>query len=131
MSECGRNTLCGECLCSPGLVKLRAVMDVNRLATPYCVNINHQARTPPPHTAPLNIHNTLHASQTPGQPQISTHMYTHTCTQAFPFSFPVTVSLFLFSHSFIFDCPLARPCFLPLYCPRVSPPLHLPVNHCG
>ena len=66
---------CGGCLCGPGLVKLRAVMDVNRLASSYCVNINHQAWMPPPHVALLNIHNTLHTSQ----PQTPAHTYTLTC----------------------------------------------------
>lgn len=133
---------CGGCLCGPGLVKPRALMDVNRLAFSYCVNINHQAWTPPPHVALLNIHNTLHTSQ----PQISAHTYTLTCTYSQSFlshlSFfsstllPVTglfLSLlsflsplyFLFiSQSFIFDFTW-HSLVSPFTLPWSVPPFHL------
>lgn len=135
---------CGGCLCGPGLVKLRAVMDVNRLASSYCVNINHQAWMPPPHVALLNIHNTLHTSQ----PQTPAHTYTLTCacSQSFcltsaPFlplfflsldsvstQFSLSPFFFLFlSQSFIVDFSLALPC-LPLYITLVCAPFLLTVN---
>lgn len=117
---------CDGCLCGPGLVKQRAVMDVNRLASSYCVNINHQAWMPPPHTTLLNIHNTPHQRQPPGQPQIYTHKYTlaHLLT-GFPFS-PLS-SLFscLSPPLFSFSLPLSHIHIWLFFGSPLSPPLYL------
>lgn len=43
-------------------------MDVNRIASSYCVNINHQAWIALPQDALLSIQNTVQPSQLPGQP---------------------------------------------------------------
>lgn len=100
---CVQSPWCGGCLCGPGLVKLRAVMDVNRLASSYCVNINHQAWTPAPKTSLLNIHNTMWASEPPD------HRYPNTCRHTLTFylsqfTLHLTIAHFLMKISFSFNC---------------------------